>query len=415
MIRSKSTAVAATLVALTACGPADASGDVARIDPAVTDHPEPAVAEVAAGFDAFGFALLDELRADSDEPNVVLSPLSAGAALSLVLAGAADETADEIADTLGIASDAPVDGRVGALLVALAEGDDVDLTLANAVWTLPGYPLTDEFRATAGDALGATVDELDLADAGEVDAIDDWADERTDGLVDEITETLGLPDPQAVAVLANATHFAGTWTTEFDPDETHEGEFTRDDGSTVAAELMEADDMDVAVAAEPDDGVMLARLPYGESERFGFEVLVPTDDTPIAEVLDEVDADRWRELSDQAAEEEDLRVVLPRFDVESEHDLVGPLQALGIERAFGQSSDFTPMSPRNPFLGEVAQKAVVEVDESGTQAAAVTGAVMLESAPAISEVVVDHSFAFAVRDTELGVSLFLGVVDDPTG
>lgn len=140
--------------------------------------------------------------------------------------------------------------------------------------------------------------------------------------------------------------------------------------------------MALAVTVEPDGGLMLARLPYGESQRFGFEV---------------------------------LRVVLPRFAVESEHDLVGPLRALGIERAFGQGSDFTPMSPRKPFLGEVAQKAVIEMDESGTEAAAVTGAVMLESAPAISEVVVDRSFAFAVRDTESGTSLFLGVVDDPTG
>lgn len=410
-------AAAVTVVALAAaaCDAAGAAGgDLARVDRGLADHPEEAVAEVAAGFDRFGFALLDELRADTEQPNVVVSPVSAGAALSLVLAGADGPTADELADALGVAADAPADGQVGALLLALADTDDVDLTLANAVWTRPDYPLTDTFRATAGDAFGATVDELDLASADEVAAIDEWAQERTDGLVEEITDAVDLPDPSAVAVLANATHFAGTWTTEFDPDKTTEGAFTRDDGSAVTAELMHADDMDLAVAADPDAELVLARLPYGDDERFGFEVLVPTDETPIAEVLDDTGADGWRQLSARATDEDDLRVVLPRLEIQSDHDLVAPLRALGVTTAFTSDSDFTPMSPADPWLGQVAQKAVIEVDESGTEAAAVTAGVMVESAPAVTEVVVDRSFAFAVRDTHTGANLFLGLVDDPT-
>lgn len=89
-------------------------------------------------------------------------------------------------------------------------------------------------------------------------------------------------------------------------------------------------------------------------------------------------------------------------------------ETLGIERAFTPDSDFTPMSPRDPWLGGVAQNAVIEVDESGTEAAAVTGAVMQESARPICEVVVDRRSAFAVRDTHTGASLFLGVIGDPT-
>ncbi|WP_276319882.1 serpin family protein [Egibacter rhizosphaerae] len=161
----------------------------------------------------------------------------------------------------------------------------------------------------------------------------------------------------------------------------------------------------------------MARLPYGEHEeatdaRFGFEVLLPTDEASIAAVLDELSADEWRELSERASRKE-LPVVLPTFDLEAEHDLTAPLKALGIERAWGDGHDFTGMSPNNPWLETVAQKAVIEVDEEGTEAAAVTGGVMAESAPALTEVVVDRSFAFAVRDTENGVPLFLGFVDDP--
>ena len=147
--------------------------------------------------------------------------------------------------------------------------------------------------------------------------------------------------------------------------------------------------------------------------RFGFEVLLPTVETPIAEVLDDVGAEQWRELSERASLEE-LPVALPAFDLEAEHDLEDPLRALGIERAWGDGHDFTAMSPANPWLDTVAQKAVIEVDGDGTEAAAVTGGVMAESAPEVTEVVVDRSFAFAIRDTETGVPLFLGIVDDPS-
>lgn len=392
--------------------PAAPAGDVAGIDRSLADHPPEEVADVAAGFNRFGFGLLDELRAATDAPNVVLSPLSAGAALSLVTAGAAGDTADELAGALGVDAQAPGDGRVGALLVALAEAEGADLTLANAVWTQPDFPLTESFRTAAGDALGATVDELELGDAEQVAAIDRWASQHTDGLVDTITDVLQLPDPKAVAVLANATHFAGTWTTEFDPADTRQAAFTRDDGSTVTAPLMTAEHMNLAMAVDRDADVKLARLPYGESKRFAFEVVVPTDDTPIAEVLADVDASRWRELSQQATPRDDLRVVLPRFAVESTHKLVEPLQALGVRRAFTSDSDFTPMSPANPRLDTVAQKAVVEVDESGTKAAAVTGAVMAVSEG--PEIVIDRSFAFAIRDTTTGANLFVGMVGDPT-
>lgn len=63
---------------------------------------------------------------------------------------------------------------------------------------------------------------------------------------------------------------------------------------------MRGDDMDLAVAADPDAELVLARLPYGDDERFGFEVLLRTDDTPIAEALDDTGPDRWRQLSEQA-------------------------------------------------------------------------------------------------------------------
>lgn len=407
-----------------------AGGDLARVaaaaDGLAADDAEEAAVEVAEGFDDFGMALLADLHDPDAEANTALSGLSAGVTLSMVLAGAEGEAVEEIAAALGIDESAPADGTVSALLASLAETGDVDLTLANAVWTQPDYPLTEAFRTAVTDQFGASPGELDLADPEAVAAIDEWAADRTDGLVDNITDSLEHVPGEAVMVLANATHFAGDWLEPFDAEKTAPGAFTRDDGETVEADLMRQAEAGVAIAVDRDRGLLLARLPYGAAEgddeidpndaRFGFEVLVPTDDTPLAEVLDELDAADWRELSQQAGMAHDLPVTLPRFAVESDHDdLDDALQAQGIEAAYDPArADFTGMSPADPWLGEVAQKAVVEVDEAGTEAAAVTAAVMATSGPPVDEVVVDRSFAFAVRDTATGASLFTGAVDDPT-
>jgi serpin B len=251
--------------------PATARGDFARVAAAAEDvvapDAEEAALEVADGFDDFGLALLAELHDPDAEANTALSGLSAGVALSMVLAGAEGETAEEIATALGIEQDAPADGSVSALLASLTGAGDVDLTLANAVWTWPDYPLTEAFRTTITGRLGASLDGLDFADPAAVAAIDRWAADRTDGLVEEITDSLdGVPGEQAVMVLANATHFAGDWLQPFDPDETAPGPFTRDDGETVEAELMHQDAAEVAVVVDADRGLLLARLPYGAAD-----------------------------------------------------------------------------------------------------------------------------------------------------
>ncbi|QBI18430.1 hypothetical protein ER308_01830 [Egibacter rhizosphaerae] len=253
---------AAALLA-SACGsgtgaPAEAGpvGDVEDIDRSrLADVDAERTSRLAEGIDAFGFALLDELRDDGaggedDDAGTVLSPVSAAALLVLLLPGAEGETAEEIAAALHTDVDAVTDGQVGGLLLDLATAPDVDLTLANAAWFTPDYPVEGDYREEIRATLGASIDELDLGDADDVEEIDAWAEERTDGLVDEISDALGLPRANAVAVLANATHFAGDWTDQFDPDDTAAGPFTRDDGAEVTTDLMHHDEADVFVAAD---------------------------------------------------------------------------------------------------------------------------------------------------------------------
>lgn len=283
------------------------------------------------------------------------------------------------------------------------------LSIANSLWAAQGYPFEADYLTFVPDTFGATLDEVDLGAQETADRIDDWVVERTEGLIDEIAEDLGLPDPQAVLVLLNAVYFLGTWTTTFDEDQTRDAPFRLSDGSHIEVPMMHRTDPELAVAS--GEGFTMVRLPYGEDERFGMEVLLPDEDLPLDDLLAELDLDTWQQAVDGLTLSPLSQLGLPRFELEWDAELTDALQQLGIVAAFG-GGDFTPMSPANPWLDTVVQKTYLRVDEQGTEAAAVTGGVMATSAGP-PPLLVDRPFAFTVSDRQTGTILFLGTVHDP--
>lgn len=404
--------VVAVALVLTACGgvvgqPGGGAGDTtAGADLAGSLSAEDA-ATAADGVNAFGFDLHTAVAEDGD--NTVTSPLSASVLLAMVAAGAGGDNAEEMVDLLGL--DGPRDTRYAALLADLVGTDDVTLAIANSLWAAEGYPFEDDYVSFVQATYGATLDEVDLGSQDAADAIDDWVDERTEGLIDEIAADLGLPDPQAVLVLLDTVYFAGTWTTAFDEDDTRETPFALAGGDEVGVPTMHR--IDAEAETSFGDGFQMLRLPYGDDERFGMEVLLPDEDVALDDLLDDLDAEVWRNAVDGLQTATFAEIALPRFELEWDASLEEVLQSLGMVSAFS-GGDFTPMSPADPFLDTVVQKTFIQVDEKGTEAAAVTGGVMADSAgpPPFR---VDRPFAFTVSDRETGAVLFLGSVHDPRG
>jgi serpin B len=212
-------------------------------------------------------------------------------------------------------------------------------------------------------------------------------------------------------VLLNTVYFLGTWTTTFDEDDTREAPFTLAGGDEVDVPMMHRSAAEVETS--DGDGFQMLRLPYGEEERFGMELMVPDEGVALDELLDDLDADVWHDAVDDLETATLSEIALPRFELEWDAKLNEVLQSLGMVAAFG-GGDFTPMSPANPFLDTVVQKTYIRVDEEGTEAAAVTGGVMLESAGP-PPFLVNRPFVFTVSDRESGAVLFLGSVHDPRG
>jgi len=401
-------------VLLSSCGgsPPTPKGDAARIDAELVANLDPNDARVVGqAVNAFGFNLFAKV-ADGKE-NTVTSPLSVAVMLAMVLAGANGDTATEMAKVLHLGDRRDV--RVGALLRRLAETDQVTLSVADALWADQGRPFEADYLAFVRKTFGATVEEGDLGSPKTADAIDAWADKNTNGLIREIAADLGLPNPDAALVLLNAVYFLGEWTKKFDPALTTPQPFTLAGGSKVSVPTMHMSGQKFRYTE--GDGFRMLRLPYGKNGRYGMEVLLPDDGNTLPRMLGSLNADRWRSAVDGLNEQVFDEIALPRFELRWKAELGGPLQQLGMGRAFDPNrADFRAMSPQNPCLGTVVHKTYIRADENGTEAAAVTGGVMVTSAKVQQTLfLVDRPFAFTISDRETGTILFLGAVTDPRG
>ena len=402
------TAVAGLLVA--ACADDAGGSGTVEIDPDLAGSLSQAeAADAAASSNAFGFDLHRAVAEPGD--NTVTSPLSASVLLAMVAAGAGGDTAVAMTDTLRL--DGVDDPRFAALLAELAQVEDVELAVANSLWANEGTPFEQDYLDFARETYGATLEEVALGEQAAADRIDEWVEERTEGLIEDMADDLGLPDPNAVLVLLNAVYFLGEWTEQFDPDDTRDAPFTLADGDTVQVPTMPRDDDELEVELSRQDDHQLVRLPYGEDERFGMEIVLPDEAHDLDDFLDGFDADAWQASVAELSSTRVSELALPKFELEWDAELNDALAALGMGPAFEASADFSPMSPTDPWLETVVQKTYLRVDEAGTEAAAATGGVMVESAP--PELRIDRPFAFTVSDRETGAILFLGSVHDPRG
>jgi serine protease inhibitor len=391
-------------------GPGDAAADPAR--PAaqlVVDLADDDAASVGRAVNAFGFDLLAQLPA-ADETTIT-SPLSVATMLAMVLAGAGGDTAAAMAEVLHL--DDPRDVRIGALLDRLTDTDEVTLSVANALWAGRGVPFEDDYTRFARDVFDARVQDADLGDPATAAEIDSWVQEQTEGLIDGIAADLGLPDPEVVLVLLNAVYFLGDWQTQFDPDRTGPHPFALPDGSQVDVPTMALAGQRFGYAE--GDGFRMLRLPYGESGRFGMEIVLP--DGELGPVLAGMDVDAWAAAVEQLSERRVDLLALPSFELAWEAALPRQLSAMGMGQALSPGADFSPMTSHAVFLDSVVHKTFIRVDEQGTEAAAVTGGGMrTTSVPAdLLTFEVDRPFAFTISDRDTGTILFLGTVTDPRG
>ena len=353
----------------------------------------------------------------ADAGNLFFSPYSISTALAMCQAGALGKTRAEIEAALGLsgAGDRLIEafGDLQRVLASRARSGPFHLSLVSSLWYQTGYPVNPAFVETLREQLSADVKETDFAKApakavGDVNA---WVDEATRGKIREILFESQL-DALTRVILANAIYFKAPWLNQFDEEDTKPEPFRLLDGRRVDVPLMHATEYHRYARGRRFQAL---EVPYG-NERVVMLLLLP-DEGQFEAVERELDVGSVVELT-RSVNSVEVALALPRFRVESSLNLCEALTRIGIKGAFAPG-DFTRVSTEPGFaLGDVLHKAVVDVDERGTEAAAVTAMFMLGAArnpPRPIEFRVDRPFLFLIEDKPTGTILFLGRVLDPSG
>ena len=367
----------------------------------------PATCELTAANGDFAINLLKQLNTDEPDDNIFISPFSISTALTMTVNGADGQTLDDMQSTLQIADlEMPAVNKSYQQLLEVIPGLDpqTKVKLANSIWPKIDYPVLQSFLDLNAEYFSSEIIPADFKDPGIIDEVNQWIEDHTDGL---LKETLKELPPDVVMLLINAIYFKGTWQTEFEPDNTHTANFFADSGP------LEVDMMHIPESDFPyfeNDLFQAVDLPYGDSI-FSMSVFLPKEGNDVADVIAALNPDSWVQWTD-AFVAQPVSVYLPKFEMEYRKELKRTLSDMGMEVAFTFSADFSKMiDGGGVMIDDVIHHAFVEVNEEGTEAAAVTVVIMVEtSAPSIPIINVNHPFLFVIRDNKTNSILFMGKV-----
>lgn len=369
--------------------------------------------EICRSANEFGFNLFREIAAwesvEHPGENLFVSSLSVSYCLGMVLNAASGETQQEMLEALEISefSLQEINESYRRIMSLLPEVDpEVTIAIANSMWANFPSIFDPYFANTCRDFFGARVEEIDFFSPTAAAIINEWVKNNTKGKIDEIISQSELEEYMWVAL--NAIYFKGDWADKFDREDTHADLFHLSDGNTVPCRMM-AQELDCGYWNETlFEGV---DLPYSHGA-FSMAVLLPRSPFTADDLIMAVDGDSWDAWLNSASYCE-VFLELPKFEFDYEVDLKECLIVLGMVKAFWFTAEFESMfyPPVSTWIDMVRHKAYVRVDEEGTEAAAVTGAVGEGGFPAVLKV--DRPFVFVIHEEVTGLILFMGKVEEP--
>ncbi|OKH38146.1 proteinase inhibitor I4 serpin [[Phormidium ambiguum] IAM M-71] len=361
----------------------------------------------------FGFKLFSQIFAKDSNKNIFVSPSSVAIALQMTYNGAAGDTQQAMAQTLQLQgmSLAEINQSQLALTQSLTKIDPkVQLDIANSLWLKQEFPFKPEFLQTTEKYYQAKITNLDFNNPNSVNIINDWVSQNTNSKIPTIIDSI---EPSAVLFLINAIYFKGNWQKEFSKSDTKEQPFTLLNGTRKQHPLMSQKGK--YRYYETNEFQAIA-LPYG-SGRLSMYVFLPKNNIKLTDFYNKLSAQTWQQWMKQFSLK-DGEIILPKFKLEYNLTLNEALKALGMEVAFQDRANFSNMTAKEVQIDEVKHKTFVEVNEEGTEAAAVTSiGIRVASAPIREEppfkMLVDRPFFCAIHDNQTGTILFMGSIVDP--
>ena len=334
-----------------------------------------------------GFALsfFKHVVATSDpSENVLVSPYSAGVALSMLAEGAEGETRVEFDSALN-----------GCLFksVDLGNNDTVTVKSANSVWITDDFSVRNRYVGLLEEYFDASVVNLNFDDPATVRAINNWCSENTDGKITEIVDKLGSG---MVMLLVNALYFNAPWADAFLETNTKNGVFHAASGDVKVPFMSKNERLNFVEY----QGCQMVELPYA-GERYAMYLVLPPAGISLDKMISYVNEGIYEQAM-TAMTPCMVRLTMPRLKLETNLVLNKALQNMGIRSAFTSAANFKAIAEMGPLvLDQVRQKCYMDISEKGTEAAAVTSiGIRLTSARPEPMVImnVDRPFVFFISD-----------------
>ncbi len=355
----------------------------------------------------FAFDIFRKLNTEDGNKSIFISPLSISAALTMTYQGAGTTTKEAMGKTLGYEGIdmGEINKSYSNLLRYLKQVDKkVELNISNSIWIKQGEKIKEDFLKVNKEVFDATVSELDFSKPDSADTINKWISRSTKGKIDKMITPPISPD--VVMYLINAIYFKGGWAERFDKDSTFNSQFHSGDGSISDVMMMSRKGK---VEYGQGDGYKAVRLPYGNG-KIAMYCVLPDENVSINDFIEDLDPGEWNIIKESISEREDVLLQLPRFKLEyGIKELKESLTELGMGEAFSESADFSGMR-EGVFISSVLHKAIIEVNEEGSEAAAATVVQLTKSAAPIESItfIADRPFMFVIEEEDTGTILFMG-------
>ena len=336
-------------------------------------------------------------KSSSPDANIVVSPYSAGAALSMLTEGARGQTKVELDNALN-----------GCLFSGekLEGGDSVTVKSANSVWIDSDFSVRNHYVNLLQKDYDALVETLRFSDPATVKAINNWCAENTEGKIDEIIERL---TPGDVMVILNALYFNAPWEEKFDANMTSKADFHGVSG-TRQVDMMSRKGSYNYVEFQ---GCQMIELPYLGSS-YSMFVVLPPEGMKIDGFLPYVNENVYKQAMGMLAPTQ-VKFRMPKVKMETEMLLNDVLMKMGVRTAFTGAADFKGIAETGPLVvSQVKQKCYIDITETGTEAAAVTSIMVrltsVRPEPDLKVMTVDRPYIFFIADKESDNILFAGKI-----
>uniref|UniRef100_A0A224XRJ3 Putative serpin n=1 Tax=Panstrongylus lignarius TaxID=156445 RepID=A0A224XRJ3_9HEMI len=359
------------------------------------------------GSNKFAIELYQALKKPNE--NLIVSPISVQIVLALAYTGAGGNTATEIAKVLHLPENLE-DVRKGHKLL-LEQLQDPVLNLATKIFIEKTLNVKPEFQEGASKYFQSDAGLMDFIGNSEKarQEINQWVEQKTNNKIKDLLAQ-GTVDSLTRMILTNAIHFKANWASQFNENLTKDDDFYITPDNKVKVKMM-FKSAKFPFKHHPELKAKILELPY-ENKEFKMIIILPDEINGLTEVENKLSALNLAEIL-PSLYEVTVNVRLPRFKMEKTMQLKETLTQLGIKDLFDEGKANLTGIADSLYASSAVQKAFIEVNEEGTEAAAATALIFrLTSAryvPPPEDFYANHPFIYVLLKNK--TVLFIGGVE----